>query len=631
MMKKRKMNKIKAILDSILLIISIISFFLLSYALILYKNFATLYRILAILIILYLFILLFYLLRKNIKTNKMFIPFIIIILLNILNISGFYYLNKIYKTFNEYSNTTNLYSSSLVTYDLKLKDYKDLNNAKIGIIKDKKDIEGNQLPSIIIEDLKLEDNNDIVYYESTIELLNALKSENITAAFFSSNYIDMFSSLEDYENIEKETKVLYTESKEFNDNQEDIKTQNSTLTNPFNMLLIGVDSSKDGVTSGYNADVLLLVSFNPKTLNATLTSVPRDMYLKTACSNGKFRRINTTTWGSSSSCAVSTIENLFDVDIDYYAKVNFKGIVDLVNAVGGIDIDVEYSFCEQNSSRKWGNNTVYVKEGYQHLNGEQALALARNRHKPNDGSSAGRQMAKYCPTYNSGTRNDFVRGKNQMKVIMGILNAVTKLKDPNQAIEIMEKINKNFQTNVETQDILELYNLGKSIVISEGTNLINIQRMQLSGKNAYGMIYETSSKSYPAVTLPYQESINAIKEEINTVLGKNNINAIKSISFDLNKQYENNIIGSGNFNITNVTTLKNLSNLSINQIKDYAEENKLKLNLINYDTNETINTTNYDDYYFIKQKEHVDTIIQELDSITIYVKKRSIITSTPSV
>lgn len=75
------------------------------------------------------------------------------------------------------------------------------------------------------------------------------------------------------------------------------------------MLFIGVDSSKDGVTSGYNADVLLLVTFNPKTLRATLTSVPRDMYLKTACSGNNYRRINTVTWGSSSECAVNTMQN----------------------------------------------------------------------------------------------------------------------------------------------------------------------------------------------------------------------------------------------------------------------------------------------------------------------------------
>ena len=632
-MTKRKKKIFKVYLNLLLMGISIFSYILFSYALVLYKNFATTYRILGILIILYLYILLFYLSLKSIKKNKnklFFILILLIIILNIIDFGGYYYLNKIYKTFNNYSSTNNIYSSSLVTYNLDLKDYKDLKNNKIGIIKEPKvikDIEGYTLPIQIVKDLKLETNNKIVYYDSTIELLHALKKKEIDAAFFSSNYIDMFSSLEDYEQIEEETKVLYSTSMEY-DSDEEINKNNNTLNNPFNMLLIGVDSSKDGVTSGYNADVLLLVSFNPKTLNATMTSIPRDMYLQTACSNGKFRRINTTTWGSSSSCAVETVEKLFNVDIDYFAKINFKGIVDLVDSVGGIDVNVDYSFCEQNSSRKWGNNTIYVEKGKQHLNGEQALALARNRHKPNDGSSSGKQMGKYCPTYNEGIRNDYVRGKNQMKVIMGIVNAATKLKDPNQAIVIMDKISKNFQTNIQTQDVLSLYNLGKSIMITDGTDLINIQRLQLSGKNMYHKIYESSSNSYPAVTIPYQESIEYIKNEINIVLGKTKVNIIKNISFDLNNLFKYDDTNSNNYNTININTLENLSNKTIDEIKTITNKYNLELNIIDYDTNNEIDISNYDNYYFYKQKEHVDTIIQELKSITIYVKKRSI---TPDI
>ena len=215
------------------------------------------------------------------------------------------------------------------------------------------------------------------------------------------------------------------------------------------------------------------------------------MYLKTACSNGTYRRINTTTWGSSSSCAVQTMERLFDVNIDYYAKINFKGVVQLVDALGGIDVDVDYSICEQSSSRKWGKNTVYVEKGRQHLNGEQALAFARNRHKPNDGSKGGKLMAKYCPTWTQGSRNDYTRGKNQMKLILGVANAATKLNNPNKAVEILEVIKPNFQTNVKSKDLLTLYNLAKSIVVSDSSNLVNVQRMQLSGYGVWGKVYDT--------------------------------------------------------------------------------------------------------------------------------------------
>lgn len=617
-MKKGRITKL--IIWFIIALIQLSSIILLSYSLTHYKGIETFYRIYVVIMLIYLLIFTSYISLTNIKTQKSksyIISIILSILFSIIAFVGYYYLNNVYKAVNSYSKSENEYFSSLVTYNTKLNDYKDLNKNKIGIIKDTSDIEGNVLPNEIIDNLKLSKNNEIVSYDSTIELLHALKTNKVDAAFFSSNYTDMFYSLEGYENIKEETKVLYKTSKIY-DIKEETKSE-SSLTKPFTMLLIGVDSSNDGVTSGYNADVLILATFNPKTLRATMTSVPRDMYLKTACSNGKYRRINTTTWGSSSSCAVQTIEKLFSVDIDYYAKINFKGIVSLVDALGGIDVDVPYSFCDQNSSRNWGNSTVFVNAGKNHLNGEQALALSRNRHKPNDGSKAGKAMANYCPNLKDGTRNDYTRGKNQIKVIMGIVNAATKLKDPNEALDILKTIDKNFQTNIKSDDVMSLYNLGKSILINGSTNLINIQRSQLNGYNAYKYIYDTSSKSYPAVTIPYTGSINDIKELINTNLDKKELKAIKNISFDINNKYEDELIGDGKYTQSKIPTLKNLSSYSLDDIKTYASNNKLKLKFIDVDTN--IEITNYEGYKFYSQKEHKDTILNQIDTLTIYIKK----------
>lgn len=621
-----------------LIILNIISICLFSYSIILYNEVETFYRIFGILILSYFLVLTGYLnirFSDNKKHKGFIITSIITILFVILELVGFYYLNKIYKTIDSYSDTENSYSSSLVTYDLKLNDYKDLANKKIGIVDDKEDITGNILPKEIIEKLKLDETNDIKEYSSTMNLLYAFKEKEIDAVFFSSNYIDMFSSLEGFENIETETKELYTETKIYESNEEDIKSETSSFKKPFSVLVIGVDSSKDGVTSGYNADVLLLMTFNPKTLNATVTSIPRDMYIQTACSNGTYRRINTTTWGSSATCAVNTVENLFDIDIDYYAKINFKGVVQLVDAVGGITVDVPYSFCEQNSSRKWGSKTVFVEEGTQKLNGEQALALARNRHKPNDGSAAGKQMGKYCPTLSSGSRNDYTRGKNQIKIIQALISSATKLNNPNQALDILEQVKTNFQTNVKTNDILQLYNLGKSLLISDGTNLINIKRLQLTGKNVWGTVYDEASKSYPAVTIPYQESINAIKKEISINLEKTKQKEIKKIKFDINEPYESEIIGKGNYSQTNITTLKDLSTYSIERLKTYAKDINKPLKIVDFDTKQELNIESYGEYYFHSQKEHKDIILNQIDSITVYVRKSNVVeepeqTSTPS-
>ena len=345
--KQRKSQKILRLIISLLLILlQLVGIGLVGYTLLLFEGVETLYRILGIAVLVYFFLFFSYLLLRSVKKKSklsIIIPVILILLLFALEGAIFYYVTKVYKAIDTYSDSENTYYASIVTYDKTLKNEKDLVDKKIGIINDKNDIEGYILPNEIINELKLSENNKIVEYDSTLELLYALKNNKVDAAFFSRNYVDMFYSIEGYEDIEEETVVLYEGKKVYESNEEDIKSEGASLNKPFSMLLIGVDSSKDGVTSGYNADVLLLVTFNPKTLRATLTSVPRDMYLKTACSNGAYRRINTTTWGSSSSCAVQTIERLFDVDIDYYAKINFKGVVQLVEAVGGIDIDVPYA------------------------------------------------------------------------------------------------------------------------------------------------------------------------------------------------------------------------------------------------------------------------------------------------
>ena len=630
-MKKKKILKTLAIF--ILLLIELISLCFFTYSLILYEGVETFYRIYGVIILIYLFLFLSYLLLRSIKKKNMksfVIPAILTIVIIGVEFAGYYYLTKIYKSIDAYSDTKNTYYSSLVTYDKSLKTQKDLRKKIIGIVSDSKDIEGNILPKELIKKYSLDSSNEIKEYDSTIELLHALSNKEIDAAFFSRNYVDMFYSLEGYENIEEDTKVLLEGSKVYETNEENIKSETASLNKPFTMLFIGVDSSKDGVTSGYNGDVLLLATFNPSTLRATITSVPRDTYIKTACSNGSYRRINTTTWGSSSSCAVKTIEKLFDVDIDYYAKINFKGVVSLVDAVGGIDVDVPYSFCEQNSSRKWGKNTIYVNKGKQHLNGEQALALARNRHKPNDGSATGKAMGKYCSEWNQGKRNDFVRGKNQIKVIMGVANAATKLTDPNQAISILEKIKPNFQTNITTKDVLSLYSLAKSIVINDSANLVNLQRMQLKTYSVWGKVYEPSSKSYPAVQVPYQGSINDIKKEIKANLGKSKTELVKTASFDLNNLYEDTLIGQGKYTTPTVNTLKNLSSYSVSSIKSYASKNKLKLKFIDYNTNKEVSLDSWTDYKFYSQKEHVDTIIDQLSSLTIYVKKQVVIPAEPT-
>ena len=83
--------------------------------------------------------------------------------------------------------------------------------------------------------------------------------------------------------------------------------------------------------------------------------------------NNKKNKITNAGWYGE-DCIMDSVENYFNINIDYYFKVNFKAVVDLVDAIGGVEVEVPYSFCEQNSKRQWGKNTIFVDKGKQLFN-----------------------------------------------------------------------------------------------------------------------------------------------------------------------------------------------------------------------------------------------------------------------
>jgi len=103
----------------------------------------------------------------------------------------------------------------------------------------------------------------------------------------------------------------------------------------------------------------MLVTVNPKTMNLTMLNIPRDTNFKLACTNDNERKINY----ANDDCIMKTLNQIFNVNIDYYVKVDFRLVVDLVDILGGIDMNVPQSICEQNSRRQWGTNVVLVEKG----------------------------------------------------------------------------------------------------------------------------------------------------------------------------------------------------------------------------------------------------------------------------
>lgn len=509
----------------------------------------------------------------NKKQKKSIVLSIVLVVLFLLECLTYNALNKVYMSINSISSNETKYSSSLITLkDSKLDRVEKISNKKIGLLNDKNSIDNYVIPTEIINEKKLRSNNKIVEYDNIILMIQALYDKEVDAIFLNSNYPTLFS-FNGFSNIKNETLILLSKSKIVKNN----KNTETIVDKPFTILLMGVDSTYENIKEGsaFNGDSLLLLTLNPKTLNSTILSIPRDTYVPIDCYKDKREDKITHAASYGQNCMIKTIENFTNIKIDYYSKINFKGLVKLVDKLGGIYIDVPYSLCEQNSNRDWGKNTVFIEKGYRKINGEQALALARNRHNPNDGSDVGITMSKYCPKYKGENKNDFVRGQNQQKIIVSILDKLKEIKNINEIYSILDLLSNNLETNMSTGQILSLYNIGKTMLIDKNSKF-SLDPLYLEGRGE--MVYYTSFKKLLYVFHYNRDSLKDIVHAMNINLEKENPNIIKETSFSINKPYQKVTIGKGPYSkVYTINTLDNFVNQKSSVAKSWAEKNNINI------------------------------------------------------
>lgn len=456
----------------------------------------------------------------------------------------------------------------------------ELKNQNIGIISETYASKINELSKDLIVELKYD--NQYQEYEDFYEIGKLLLSKELKYAIVPSNYSEILGTYDELEELVTNLKVLKNKKQVQEIKQEEVPEVVKSIDEPFSLLIIGVDSLK----SSYNADTLLVVTFNPKTLTATMLSIPRDTY--TRLGYGGKHKINASGWSGDNS-VVKTVESYLDIDIDYYVKINFKGVVKLIDALGGIDVKVPYSFCEQNSSRQWGKHTVFVYKGNQHLDGEQALALSRNRHSPSDYETTA--MSKYCPKLNEGVRNDFVRGQNQQLVLKAALNKVKTIKSVETLYEILDVLGKNMNTNMSKKTILSFYELAKNIISQtenlELTDVISIQKLYLE---SFILTVRISNMNLSCVG-HYKGSLDAVKDAMNDNLKAKSKKEIKELSFNINNKYDEKSIGKGVYGAKNMPNLMgNYVKKNISTLENWANANGYTLKITTKDVTKTYQT-----------------------------------------
>lgn len=202
------------------------------------------------------------------------------------------------------------------------------------------------------------------------------------------------------------------------------------------VLIMGVDASdiRNNAESS-RTDTLMVATLNKEDKSVKLVSIPRDslVYIPEV---GYETKINHAHAYGGKDATIETVENLLDIPIDYYVKVNFEAFIDVVDAVDGITVDVPYELYEQNSKDQ--ARAIHLLPGEQELDGEEALALARTRKLD----------------------NDIQRGKRQQEIIKSIVDKSISVNSILKYDDILEAVGSNMTTNMTFSEMKSFITYG---------------------------------------------------------------------------------------------------------------------------------------------------------------------------
>ena len=404
---------------------------------------------------------------------------------------GNFYLYSTSKTLTKVTTQTGIVKNTVSVIALSsssMSDVSDLNNAKVGSLK----TIGKEGTQKSLKDIKK--NNVSVKngkYDNVPGLIKALYDGDVDAVILNEAYRSNVLELEGYNAFNDETKVIHQTVFYTNDTNDALAVSDITTT-PFNILISGNDSfgKLDEVS---RSDVDMVVTVNPVTSTVLMTSIPRDSYVQEycedyACNYGANDKLtHTGIYGVDTTR--DTIEQLLDIDINYTYRVNFTSMIDIVDALGGVDIDVDEGMAV---SKFYSDSTLEgVHEGTNHLNGKRALAYSRERKAYLDGDSQ--------------------RARNQQQVLQAMVKKATSPELLKNYSSILNAISGAFDTNMTSDEI---------------TSFIKYQIQAMPGwkfeqyvlKGYSDMQVSAELGSAVSVIMLYQDSIRVASEKIQAVL-----------------------------------------------------------------------------------------------------------------
>ncbi len=315
-------------------------------------------------------------------------------------------------------------------------------------------------------------------YSDTEKLYNDLLSSKTQFMVLTSNTRSDLSVID--EEYEDKIKVIFEKKYEL----EDVKPKAVDISKePFTVYLCGADlSSGQDITSTGRGDVNILLTVNPNTKEVNMQVIPRDTFVYIPCRGGSSKLSYSGWWGGVQS-SIDSIEDKFDVEINYYAKINFNGLVKLVDALGGVTVNSHYTYTAGQYNFVKGENFV---------SGEKALMFARAR--------------KMLP------ENELSRGQHQMELIKGIFRKFAENPTYDNSMAVLDALSENFVTNLPEEDFYEAFEL----VVKLLPALQNMENHTISG--TYKWHYdEVRDGYYQYYFYPNDGEIEKVRNRINAV------------------------------------------------------------------------------------------------------------------
>lgn len=333
---------------------------------------------------------------------------------------------------------------------------------------------------------ELESEIAVQEYNSLNEQAQSLFVGNVNAIIYNEGYTGILE--ETFEGYSESVKIIYTHS--IKTLLENDVSEVDVTDNTFSVFLSGIDVYGP-IETNSRSDVNIVVTVNTKTHQVLLITTPRDFYVELPGISGGMRDKLTHAGIYGVDASIATLSQLYDVDIDFYARVNFTSLMEIVDVLGGVDVYSEYAFVTSDDTN-WGmGEALNVQQGYNTFNGKQALMFSRERINIPGG--------------------DNQRGKNQQAVITAIIK---KMVSPSMLINangLINSVSGNVETSMSQDQIQELI---KSQLAEGGA--WNIYSVAAYGADSSEVCFSGGDMPL-SVIWPDEASVNEIKTLVDRV------------------------------------------------------------------------------------------------------------------